>query len=294
MTTTTAVPIPGITGELLESPVWDDRRKLLWFVDIAGREVLGIDPADESGRTVMRRFAMPSEPGCVALAADDSLVVALRDRVAQLDVESGNLTTLALADHDSKTTRLNDGRCDRQGRFWVGSMYEPRDKPLGRLYRLDGNRLVSVIDGITLANGLAFDPDGHGGWHADSPSRTIWRFKLDPKSGNISDRHAFLQFGPDARPDGATVDSNGAYWVAAIDAGEVRRYLPDGRIERRVTVPTPWPTMPAFGGDDLRWGFVTSLRAGRPAERLAAHPFSGGLFRFRSEIAGVAEPRVLL
>ena len=110
MTLISAVPVPGITGELLESPVWDDRRKLLWLVDIAGRAVLGIDPLNESAGTEVRRFSMPSEPGCVALASDGSLVVALRDRVARLDVDSGDIATIALADHDPATTRLTGAK----------------------------------------------------------------------------------------------------------------------------------------------------------------------------------------
>ena len=290
MTTLTATPVPGIAGELLESPVWDDRRGLLWLVDIAGKRVLGLDP--EGG--LARNLVMPSEPGCLALAADGALVVALRDCVARLDPESGDLVTLAKAEHDPATTRLNDGRADRQGRFWVGSIYEPRDRALAKLYRLDKTRLVPVVDGITLANGLAFAADGRGGFHADTPARTIWRFDLDPATGAIAKRRVFARFGPEARPDGATVDGEGGYWIAAIDAGEVRRYLPDGRLERRVVVPTPWPTMIAFAGKDLRTGFVTSLRHQRPAELLARHPLSGGLFRFQSDIPGLAEPRVIL
>ena len=288
MTTHTAKPVPGIAGELLESPVWDERRNMLWLVDIAGRRVLGVDP--ERGLT--RKLDMPSEPGSLALATDGALVVALRDRIARLDPDSGALVPLARAEHDPATTRFNDGRCDRQGRFWVGSMYEPRDKPAAKLYRLERNRLVAAVDGLTLSNGLAFAIDGRGGWHADSPARTIWRFDLDPASGAIANRRPFVTFGAEARPDGATVDAEGGYWIAAIDAGEVRRYLPDGRLERRVAVPTPWPTMIAFAGADYRTAYVTSLRIGRPPDQLARHPLSGGLFVFRSDIAGVPEPRV--
>ena len=288
MTTPAATPVPGISGELLESPVWDDRRELLWLVDIAGRRVLGHAP----GRGLAHDHVMPSEPGSLALADDGALVVALRDCVARLDPESGNLVTLAKADHDPRTTRLNDGRCDRQGRFWVGSIYEPRDQARAKLYRLDRDRLVPVIEGITLANGLAFAADGRSGFHADTPTRTIWQFDLDPKTGAISRRREFVRFGPEARPDGATLDAEGGYWIAAIDAGEVRRYLPDGRLERRVVVPTPWPTMIAFAGKNLRAGYVTSLRHQRPTELVAAHPLSGGLFQFASDIPGLAEPRV--
>jgi sugar lactone lactonase YvrE len=290
MTTHTATPVPGIAGELLESPLWDDRRELLWLVDIAGRRVLGVDP--ERGPT--RTLNMPSEPGSLALATDGALVVALRDSIVRLDPDRGDLALLARAEHDPATTRFNDGRSDRQGRFWVGSMYEPRDKPLAHLYRLDRDRLTSVVENIVLANGLAFAVDGRSGWHADTPARTIWRFDLDPASGAMSNRRVFATFGPEARPDGATVDAEGGYWVAAIDAGEVRRYLPDGRFERRVVVPTPWPTMIAFAGKDRRTGYVTSLRHGRPLDQLARHPLSGGLFVFRSDIPGVPEPRVAL
>jgi sugar lactone lactonase YvrE len=285
--------VPGVRGELLESPVWDDRRGLLWLVDIVGRLVLGVDPDGASGHVVRHRLPMPSEPGSLALAADGSLVVALRDQVARLDVATGTLVTLAPAEHDPKTTRLNDGRCDFRGRFWVGSIYEPRDKATAALYRLEKGRLVPEVTGITLANGLAFDAAGRGGWHADTPERTVWRFEFDA-AGKIRERQAFLALGPEARPDGACVDSEGAYWLAAIDAGEVRRYRRDGTLDRRVAVPTPWPTMPAFGGPDLKTCFVTSLRAGRDPNQLAAAPLSGALFRFRSEIAGVPEPRVAL
>jgi sugar lactone lactonase YvrE len=288
-----AEPVPDVRGELLESPAWDDRRRLLWLVDIVGRLVLGVDPDGASDHVVHHRFPMPSEPGSLALAADGSLVVALRDQVARLDVATGTLSTLAPAEHDPKTTRLNDGRCDFRGRFWVGSMYEPRDKATAALYRLDGDRLVPEVTGITLANGLAFDPDGRGGWHADTPARVVWRFEFDA-AGGIRERRPFLTLGPDARPDGATTDAEGAYWLCAIDAGEVRRYRRDGTPDRRVAVPTPWPTMPAFGGPDLKTCFVTSLRVGRDPGQLAAAPLSGALFRFRSEIAGVPEPRVAL
>ena len=290
METITASPVPGVSGDLLESPVWDDRRELLWLVDIAGRRVLGYDP----GRGLKHDLVMPSEPGALALAFDGALVVALRDRVARLDPDSGDLITLAVADHDPATTRLNDGRCDPQGRFWVGSIYEPRDKPKAKLYRLERGRLVPMIEGITLANGLAFAADGCGGFHADTPTRTIWRFDLDPTTGALANRRVFAQVGPEARPDGASIDAEGGYWIAAIDAGEVRRYAPDGRIERRVVVPTPWPTMPAFAGKDFCTGFITSLRHQRPAELVARHPLSGGLFQFASDIPGLPEPRVIL
>lgn len=290
MTTIAATPVPGLMGEVLESPVWDDRRRCLWLVDIPARLVLALDPE----RDQARRYAMPSEPGSIALTEDGAIVVALRDRVARFDPDRGALDTLALADHDPATTRFNDGRCDQQGRFWVGSMYEPRGKSVAKLYRLDRDRLTPVVDGLTIANGLAFDADGRSGYHADTPSRTVWRFDLDPASGAMTNRRVFVQFGPDGRPDGATLDAEGGYWVATIGAGEVRRYRLDGGLDRRVAVPTPWPTMPAFAGADRRTVFVTSLRHGRDPKQLAAHPHSGGLFRFRCDIAGLPEPRVKL
>jgi len=281
--------VPGIDGELLECPLWCPREHVLWFVDIVAPALYRHDPATGA----VRRYVMPADIGSFALAKDGGLIVALRTGIHRFDPASGRLALLAAADYDQKTIRFNDGRCDRQGRFFVGSMYEPRDGAKGALYRLDpGGRLARVVEGVTIANGLAFSPDGRIAYFADSPTRRIWRFDVDLATGALSNRRPFATLSDaQGRPDGAAVDAEGGYWVAGIDAGVVHRFRPDGRHDRSVAVPSRWPTMPAFGGADMRDVYVTSLRHRRPADQLAASPDSGGLFVFRSDVPGLAEPR---
>ncbi len=282
--------VAGVEGELLESPVWDAGARALWLVDILAPAILRYEPA--SGR--VDRWPMPASVGSIAMREGGGLVVALRDRIATFDPSSGRLETLASVPHDASEFRCNDGRSDRQGRFWVGTMHEPKQRAEAALYRLDAaSGLHRVVSGITLANGLAFSADGRGAWFADSVARTVWRFDLDPDSGALTGRREFLKFDQGkGAPDGATVDAEGGYWVAAVHAGELLRLDPAGAVERRVALPTPWPTMPAFGGDDLRTMYVTTLRHRANPEGLARFPASGRLLALDAGVAGIAEPRV--
>lgn len=286
---TEASRVAGIDGELLECPIWCPRERVLWFVDIVAPALYRHDPA--SGRT--SRFVMPTDIGSFALREAGGPIVALRTGLHAFDPASGRLDLLAPADYDRKTVRFNDGRCDRQGRFVVGSMYEPRDKAHGALYRFGSDRKLERLFGdVTIANGLSFSPDGRTAFFADSPKRTVWNFDVDPKTGAWSNRRVFIVMDERlGRPDGATIDAEGFYWVAGIDAGMVHRFSPDGRLDRSVKVPSRWPTMPAFGGLDMRDVYVTSLRHHRPKDQLAASPDSGGLFVFRSDVPGIEEPR---
>ncbi len=281
--------VDGVEGGLLESPVWDAASQALWLVDIEAPAILRFEP--DTG--AVASWPMPTSVGCIALRQGGGLVVALRDRIATFDPGSGRLDTVSVVDHDGAEFRCNDGRCDRQGRFWVGTMHEPKQRAEAGLHRLDAGKLVRVVSGITLANGLAFTADGRGAWFADSVARTVWRCDLDPASGALSGRREFLRFveGKGA-PDGATVDAEGCYWLAAVHAGELLRLHPDGRILQTITLPTPWPTMPAFGGRDLRTMFVTTLRHRSNADRLASFPASGRLLSFDVGVAGLPEPRV--
>jgi sugar lactone lactonase YvrE len=228
-----------------------------------------------------------------ASACASGAASALRDGIWLADARGRLERKLADAPYDPATHRFNDGRVDRQGRFWVGSMNERRDANSAALYRLETDaRLTRVLDGVMVSNGLAWSPDGRTLYHADTPAHVVRAHDFDAATGAPSHERTFARWtGETDRPDGAAVDSEGNYWIAFYRGGKVLQIAPDGRILREHAFPCPCPTMPAFGGPDLKTLYVTSARDNRPAEELARHPQSGSLFAMRVEVPGLPEPR---
>lgn len=270
--------------QLGESPVWDDRRNILWCCDILDRAVLAVDLA--AGRT--RRWWFPTEVGSLGLAESGRLVIALRHTVGLFDPATGSFSELAQIEADrGGATRLNDGKVGPDGAFWIGSMDDaagPIRQPIGSLYRIDGRGKVEMkVEGIRVSNGLAFAPDGRHLFHSDSRGLWIDRWVLDPASGDLSERTRIAE--PDAaigRPDGAAVDVEGHYWSAGVSAGRLNRFTPDGVLVETVPVPVAAPTMPCFGGTDLKTMFVTSLVGSTAVD----DPLAGLIVRSDSNVAG--------
>jgi sugar lactone lactonase YvrE len=289
MTERPVTVVGDIEGAVLEGPVWCPIERALWLADILGPTLFRHDPA--TGET--RRWTLPSALGSFALRRAGGLVLALRSGIHGFDPATGRLEKWLDAPYDTATTRFNDGRCDHDGRFFVTSMFEPRDRPAAALHRLDPDRRLHVVaDGITIGNGLAVTPDGRGLFLADSPTGRVERFTLDRATGALADRRPFVTLPPGAgRPDGAAIDREGGYWVAGIGGWNLLRFLPDGRLDRRVALPVRWPTMPAFGGPELKTLYVTSLRHGQSPADLAASPLAGRLFALDIDVPGLPEPR---
>ena len=277
--------------ELGESPVWSVDEQVLFFVDIKGRVLHRFDP--RSGNVVSR--AMPEEIGCIGLRKGGGFIAGLRSGVWLLDAEGELEMKLATNPEDQRTSRCNDGRVDRVGRFFVGTIDEPKAGAHAHLYRLDRRGLVPVADNLLTSNGLAFSPDGRTLYHADTPRFTVWRYAYDPATGTLSDKDLFVRLEPTdtdrGRPDGAAVDAEGCYWTALFEGGRVQRYSPNGNLLAEYPLPARCPTMVAFGGPDLRTLYVTSARTGRSAEELADLAFSGCLFSMRVDVPGLPEPR---
>jgi L-arabinonolactonase len=215
-------------------------------------------------------------------------------RPCRFDLESAALTPLVAPEPDLPYNRLNDGRCDRQGRFWVGSMRDPPDPsaPTGSLYCFDkSGQCTPMIGGLYVSNGLAFSPDGRTLYHSDSFAavRSIWAWDFDIDRGTISNRRLFVDtHGMPGRPDGGAVDAGGCYWSAATDGWELVRFTPTGRVDRRIALPVAKPSMLAFGGERLDTIFVTSIR---PANAyLSNQPLAGSLFAMQADVAGLPEP----
>jgi sugar lactone lactonase YvrE len=220
----------------------------------------------------------------------------MRSGLAMLDTGSGSLTPVAAAPYDTAKARFNDGRCDAAGRLWAGTMYEPRDQPLGSLFCVERGSTRDAGIPVTVSNGLAFSIDNRTMYHADTTAHTITAYDFDVVNGHIGVGRVFKQFSMDkshnygGRPDGAAVDSEDAYWCAMYEGGRILRLAPSGDVLHEIALPVRCPTMIAFGGPDLRTLYITSARHKRPAAELAQHPLSGCVLALRVDVPGRPEP----
>ena len=275
------------TQDLLgESPVWDADAGCLYWVDIRSRLVHRWNPSTGA----RRQWDVPEFVGSLALRSSGGLLLGLRSGLAHLDTSDGRLTWLTRLHLDRLEMRLNDGKCDPAGRFWVGSMTDPRRVPEGALYRFDTNHhLQQVLTGITVPNSLCWAPDGGTMYLSDSHAGAIWAFEF--KDGELGHRRVFATIERPAVPDGATVDRDGFVWCALYHGGAIARFAPDGRRVQTITLPVEQPTSCAFGGPRLDTLFVTSARQNLDASALTAQPMAGAVLAIDTGVTGRVEPR---
>jgi sugar lactone lactonase YvrE len=276
-------------ASLGECPVWSDDEQVLYWVDINAPALHRFDPATGHDTAM----PMPEAIGCFALCATSGFIVALRSGLWRADRNGKLEGKIAAAPYDTVHFRFNEGRCDAQGRFFVGSMNERRDANTAALYRLDpDDALRQVLSDMMISNGLAWSPDGRTMYHADTPTHTIRAFDYDGTTGTPSRPRTFATWsGETDRPDGGAVDSAGNYWSAFYRGGRVVQLSPRGEILAEFATPAMCPTMCAFGGADRKTLFVTSARQMREPDELARLPQSGGVFAMRVDVAGLPEPR---
>ncbi|HVO89814.1 MAG TPA: SMP-30/gluconolactonase/LRE family protein [Casimicrobiaceae bacterium] len=270
-----------------ESPWWCTRSQTLWWVDIHGCTLHRYDPATHSDAL----WQAPDLVTFVATHRAQGVVIALRDRIVHADTALTSLVTIA-APGLRPGQRLNDGTVDPTGRLWIGAM-DCSGEPEATLYRIDHDgRCEAKVTDLRTTNGLAFSPDGATLYVSDShPAvRTVWAFDVDLSRGLLTHRRVFVDTRElPGRPDGACVDVNGCYWMAAVDGGCLLRFDADGHLVDRVTLPVEKPSKAAFGGPDLRDLYITSLRRNLavPVDR---QPQAGGLFRVQSAVPGSPLP----
>jgi sugar lactone lactonase YvrE len=272
-----------------EAPLWDAAEQALYWVDVKRGEVHRFDPA--TGRDA--RWIVAEDVGSLAVREAGGLVVAMRSGFHFLDPATGRTTPIVNPEPERGENRFNDGKPDRQGRFWAGSMHDPETRPTGGLYRLDPDRSCRrLVDGLVCSNGLCWSPDGRTMYHADTVYRTVWAWDFDPDRGEIANRRTFIEVpAADGAPDGATVDAEGCLWLAHWDGWRLTRYDPIGRIERVVMLPVQRPTCPAFGGPDLDVLYVTSASINFSAAERARQPLAGGILALDPGIRGLPEAR---
>jgi sugar lactone lactonase YvrE len=268
-----------------EGPVWDPRIGRLVWVDIPNRHVFSTDPMD--GTTSRRE--LDKAVGVVLPRASGGYVAALQDGFYALPAE-GEPELIAPVEASNPTTRMNDGEIDPQGRFWAGTMGWEAEPEQGSLYRLDPDGTCTrMLKGVTISNGLGWSPDGTTMYYVDTPTMRIDRFEFDAVSGDIADRREFVTIREGAgRPDGLTVDSEGAVWVATWPGYGVHRYLPDGTLDAVIPLPVSNVSSIELGGPDLRDAFITTAWEMLSEAEHAAQPSAGSLFHTRVEVPGLA------
>ena len=276
-----------------ESPVWHVGEQALYWVDIPGKTINRWSPA--AGH---RQWATQEMPACIAATATPGQWIAgMESGVFALQLQDDGqamATRLVEVAHAAPAMRFNDGRCDRQGRLWAGTMCLDMAAGIraGAWYRLAQGEtaLPPQMADFIVPNGLAFSPDGKTMYVSDShPTvQQVWAFDYDTGSGTPSNRRLFIDMNAfPGRPDGAAMDVDGCYWICGNDAGLVHRFTPDGRLDKSLAVPVKKPAMCAFGGPRLDTLYVTSIR---PGGDLSDQPLAGGVFALQPGTQGLPEP----
>lgn len=279
------VEVVARDGDTLgEGPHWDPGTGRLLRVDIEAGRVWRLDPA--TGEASMLDVGVPV--GFAIPRARGGLVLGLEHAIVVLDAQDRQEAVLCGVEPEMAGNRVNDGKVDARGRLWFGTLSRDRTPGTAALYRLEPDgALARVLDGLTIANGTGWSPRGDELYFIDSTTQRIDVFAYDEADGTLSDRRPFAAVdAADGLPDGLTVDAEGGVWVALFGGGALRRYAPDGTLERVVAIPTSNPTSVAFGGPGLETLYVTTARRRLEPAQLAAQPLAGALLSLVPGVRG--------
>ena len=281
----------AVKANLGECPRWDEKRQLLYWVDINKGQLHCFDP--HTGQDQFLQF--DEEIGCFSLRPLNGFVLGMRSGFYLLDGWNTELQKVIDPEADLSMNRFNDGRCDAKGRFVAGSVCPFKDCAGANIWSLDLDlQATKIVDGLLTANGTAFSPDCKTFYFSNTPKHVIYRGDYDLESGAVSNIRAFYEFPfGNGRPDGAAVDSEGYYWTALYEGGRIGRISPEGEIVEEVKVPARCPTMLAFGGVDLRTLYITSV-GNCSEEELQEYPHSGAIFKIDVEVPGMIEHRFFM
>jgi len=280
-------------AKLGEGPIWDDRRHVLYWVDIPNHLVHIYDPTTG----VDRKISVGQDVGCVAPRIAGGLIMGLRNGIGLLDIESETCTILVDPEKHLPDNRFNDGKCDPAGRFWAGTLGPKRDgvrvERAGSLYCLYPDMTIrTMLPGVTTSNGLAWSSDGKTMYYIDTGNPSVFAFDYEVETGDIDGRRQIIQIDPSTgKPDGMTIDAEDMLWVAHHDGGRITRWDPgSGKLLLTLEVPAPKVTSCAFGGLHLDELYITSGTLGMNGDELKKFPHSGALFRCRPGVHGRPEP----
>ena len=280
-----------------ESPVWSAQEQVLYWIDIKSPAIHCFNPITHENKS----WEMKQEIGSIALRQNGGLIAGFRSEIALINSDMKTIVTIAAPEYNNSMSRFNGGKCDRQGRFWTGTMFDPpgpptsyfNRKPIGKLYRVNSkNECKAIIDNILVPNGLAWSPDGSVMYFTDSPKRIIWAYEYNVDTGEPGKRRIFAKIPKGVTRgtcDGATIDCEGYYWCSEFRGGRLVRYSPNGNISRTIKLPVSRPTSCAFGGKDLSVLYVTSAKIMMNKEELKLDFNAGSLLALDVGVCGLEE-----
>jgi len=283
------MPVWELEAQLGEGPVWVERDRALWFVDINEQRIHRFDPASNDRRS----WDSPEKVGFIFPAEGGGFVAGLQSGLYRFDETSGGFELIVAVEPDLPTNRLNDGIVDPAGRLWFGTMDSGEKAKTGAFYCFGEGRLTRTqLDGIAITNGPAVSPDGKLLYFVDTLKGTIGVADIGD-DGLLGNPRPFVRIDPrEGHPDGPTIDSNGDLWIALYGGWEVRRYSPSGQQLEAVRFPAANITKIALGKDDLRTAYATTARQKLSPDAIAKQPLIGSLFEFPVEVPGVPCPLV--
>lgn len=280
-----------------EAPIWHPLENVLYWVDILKPTLHRLDLKKNNHQS----WIMPSDIACISPCKNGGLIAAFKNGVAILNPVSNTVKYIdTLSEELSKLSVFNDGHCDRQGRFWIGSKnpFEVKSsdplkiKPSGHIYRFGSEKkLIKQADNFLVCNGLVFSLDSKYFFVANSPKRIIYRYDFDSETGTIHNPIVFIKVADDAGvPDGMAFDAEGYLWNCHFNGWRITRYTPDGKVDRVINMPVSHPTSCCFGGPNLKTLFITSANRDVTASELKNQPLAGMLFAIDVDVPGVVEP----
>jgi sugar lactone lactonase YvrE len=277
--------VADVHAVLGEGPVWVTREEALYWLDIKGRIIFRLG---DDGR--LAKWPVPMRIGSIAPRKRGGFIAGTEEGIAIIDPAIKQFEIIAKPEERLPDNRFNDGKVDRRGRFWVGTMDDREKAASGTLYCVDPDLSWTAVDSnYRVTNGPAFSPSGEIMYHNDSARQVTYAFDMD-SAGKASNRRTFLQFGErDGYPDGMTVDSEGCLWIAFWDGWSLRRYSPQGEWLETFKLPVQRPTSCAFGGAALDRLYVSSASVGLDEQALRMQPNAGGLFMLTPGVQGIAD-----
>lgn len=277
-------------AQIAEGPFWDQKKQVLYWIDILEKTINVYNPAKKKNRVIQ----LDKMIGALIPSNNDKFLAALEDGLYIINPETAESEFLVNPESNTEQTRFNDGKCDRSGRFWVGTMDLEENRELGTLYCLDGKlNLEEKVKNVKISNGLAWSLDNQTMYYIDSPTREVLAFDYDLENGEIENKRTIISFAEgEGVPDGMTIDTEGKLWIAHFGGAQVSRWDPDsGEKIDAVELPVSNVTSCAFGGKNLDELYITTASVGLSEEEKKEQPHAGGIFRYQAEVKGLAGVR---